>query len=186
MTKKQIYIFFIFIIIFSSCGKKPFEYRSKTNFGNDWQFKLNENSELENITIPHTNRIENLVVVNQFQGTTTYQKKFRIENNNLEKYIYFEGIMNDADIYLNGIKVANHQGGYIPFIIDVTLYGLQNVENTLMIKVRNVDNPEIPPGKSLKDLDFNYYGGIYRNVYLITKNKLRINNFGGVLSIMLS
>lgn len=182
MTKKQIYIFFIFIIIFSSCGKKPFEYRSKTNFGNDWQFKLNENSEWENITIPHTNRIENLVVVNQFQGTTTYQKKFRIENNNLEKYIYFEGIMNDADIYLNGIKVANHQGGYIPFIIDVTLYGLQNVENTLMIKVRNVDNPEIPPGKSLKDLDFNYYGGIYRNVYLITKNKLRINNFGGVVN----
>ncbi len=45
-----------------------------------------------------------------------------------------------------------------------------------MVKLDNRDNPLIPPGKPLKDLDFNYYIGIYRNAGMVVKDKLFISD----------
>ncbi len=82
-----------------------------------------------------------------------------------------------------------HKGGYLPLYIDVTGKALYGKENCLLIRLNNNDNPVIPPGKPIKDLDFNFYSGIYRNVWLIKQNKLYITdavstnlvNGGGVL-----
>jgi beta-galactosidase len=151
--------------------------RTKTNFGSRWEFQREENSAWEKVTIPHTARIENLVVVNQFQGVCNYRKTFRVDNAaNKKTSLYFEGVMMEADVFLNGKKIANHKGGYLPFSVDISSYLKKNAANILEVKVMNVDNPEIPPGKPIKELDFNYYGGIYRNVYLISTNKLYITD----------
>lgn len=167
-------LFFIFLF---SIGKINSQSRTKDNFGSDWEFKREEtNSNWEKITIPHTARIENLVVVKQFQGTFWYQKKFTVSNaKNKKVFLYFEGVMQEADVWINDQKVTNHKGGYLPFTVDVTPF-LKSKGNVIKIKVNNQDNPEFLPGKPLKDLDFNYYGGIYRNVYLITTDKLYITN----------
>ncbi|QBN19572.1 glycoside hydrolase family 2 TIM barrel-domain containing protein [Flavobacterium nackdongense] len=151
--------------------------RTKVNFGLDWEFKREEtNSNWEKITIPHTARIENLVVIKQFQGTCWYQKKFDVVNSKNKKvFLYFEGVMQEADVWINDQKATNHKGGYLPFMVDVTPF-LKSKGNTIKVKVNNEDNPDFLPGKPLKDLDFNYYGGIYRNVYLITTDKLYITN----------
>lgn len=151
--------------------------RAKINFGSDWEFKREEaNSNWEKITIPHTAKIEPLVVNNQFQGTCWYEKIFTIAHSKNKKvFLYFEGVMQEADVWINDQKVTNHKGGYLPFTVDVTPF-LKSKGNTIKVKVNNEDNPEFLPGKPLKDLDFNYYGGIYRNVYLITTNKLYISN----------
>ncbi len=151
--------------------------RTKINFGSDWEFKREEtNTSWKKITIPHTARIENLVVVKQFQGTCWYQKKFTVTHSKNKKvFLYFEGVMQEADVWINDQKVTNHKGGYLPFTVDVTPF-LKSKGNIIKVKVNNEDNPEFLPGKPLKDLDFNYYGGIYRNVYLITTDKLYITN----------
>ena len=151
--------------------------RTKINFGSDWEFKREEkNANWEKVTIPHTAKIEPLVVNNQFQGTCWYQKKFKVANSNNKKvFLYFEGVMQEADVWINNKKVTNHKGGYLPFTVDVTPF-LKSNGNIIKVKVNNEDNPDFPPGKPLKDLDFNYYGGIYRNVYLITTDKLYITN----------
>jgi beta-galactosidase len=151
--------------------------RTKVNFGSDWEFKREEtNSSWEKITIPHSARIENLVVVKQFQGNCWYQKKFTVSNaKNKKVFLYFEGVMQEANVWINNQKVTNHKGGYLPFTVDVTPF-LKPKSNTIKVKVNNEDNPEFLPGKPLKDLDFNYYGGIYRNAYLITTDKLYITN----------
>ena len=151
--------------------------RTKVNFGSDWEFQREEaNTNWEKITIPHTAKIEPLVVNDQFQGTCWYQKKFKVPNSKNKKvFLYFEGVMQEADVWINGQKVTNHKGGYLPFTVDVTSL-LKSKNNRIKVKVNNEDNPEFLPGKPLKDLDFNYYGGIYRNVYLITTDKLHITN----------
>lgn len=175
---KKISILLLIATIFS-CGKTPTAKRTKTNFGQDWDFKREESptSNWEKITIPHTAKIEPLVVNNQFQGISWYQKKFKVENANDKKtFLYFEGVMQEADVWINDQKVSNHKGGYLPFTVDVTPFLKYKEENTIKVKVNNEDNPEFLPGKPLKDLDFNYYGGIYRNVYLITTNKLYITD----------
>jgi beta-galactosidase len=167
----------LFLMLIFSIGRTMAQTRTKINFGTDWEFKREEaNSNWEKVTIPHTAKIEPLVVNNQFQGTCWYQKKFNVANSKNKKvFLYFEGVMQEADVWINDQKVTNHKGGYLPFTVDVTPF-LKSNGNFIKVKVNNEDNPEFLPGKPLKDLDFNYYGGIYRNVYLITTDKLYITN----------
>ncbi len=175
--KSIIRILFFSILLFSF-EKGNSQSRTKVNFGKDWEFKREENnSNWENITLPHTDKIENLVVIKQFQGTSWYQKKFAVSSSNNKKiFLYFEGVMQEADVWINDKKVSNHKGGYLPFTVDITSFLNSKKDNIIKVKVNNEDNPEFLPGKPLKDLDFNYYGGIYRNVYLITTNKLYITD----------
>ncbi|WP_222845211.1 glycoside hydrolase family 2 protein [Flavobacterium piscinae] len=162
----------------------------KINFGSDWTFTKDSTSlHWEKITIPHTAQIEPLVVNNQWQGDCWYQKQFDVEKIENEKiFLNFEGVMHEAWVWINGKLVIHHQGGYLPFTIDATDW-VKEKDNTIIVKVNNEDNPQIPPGKTLKTLDFNYYGGIYRNVYLIKTNTVYITdavhtnqvNGGGIL-----
>lgn len=97
--------------------------------------------------------------------------------------------MQEADVWINGNKVANHKGGYLPFTVDVSKQIRTDAPNEIIVRVDNRDNPEIPPGKKLDVLDFNLYGGIYRNVHLISTGNVyitdavhaNVTNGGGVL-----
>ncbi len=188
--KQYILLGFIALLLFS-CSKEVTDYtRTKTNFGSDWKFTKDSTSlNWEKITIPHTAQIEPLVVNNQWQGNCWYQKKFDVERVENEKvFLYFEGVMHEAWVWINGKLVTHHQGGYLPFTVDATDW-VKEKNNTIIVKVNNEDNPQIPPGKTLKTLDFNYYGGIYRNVYLLKTNAVYITdavhanqtNGGGIL-----
>lgn len=188
--KKYLLLFLTSFILFS-CGKEVTHLnRTKINFGSDWTFTKDSTAlNWEKITLPHTAQIEPLVVNNQWQGDCWYQKKFDVEKTGDEKvFLYFEGVMHEAWVWINGTLVTHHQGGYLPFTVDATNL-VQATNNTIIVKVNNQDNPQIPPGKPLKTLDFNYYGGIYRNVYLLTTNAVYITdavqaaktNYGGIL-----
>lgn len=188
---KKYLILFITAVFLFSCDKEAFNStRTKTNFGSDWTFTKDSTSlNWEKVSIPHTAQIEPLVVNNQWQGNCWYQKKFDVEKVENEKvFLYFEGVMHEAWVWINGKFVTHHQGGYLPFTVDATDF-VQEKNNTIIVKVNNEDNPQIPPGKTLKTLDFNYYGGIYRNVYLLKTNPVYITdavhanqtNGGGIL-----
>ena len=164
-----------------------------TVFNNGWQFVKDIDTanavqllsaaqakvSWDKVSLPHTQRIEPVQKVNQqWQGICFYRKFFTVATADKGKHIalQFDGAMNDADVYLNGKHIAKHLGGYLPFYINISdglIYGRQNC---VLVRLNNQDNPVIPPGKPIKDLDFNYYGGIYRNVWLIVKNKVYINN----------
>jgi len=150
--------------------------RIKENFGTNWQFKRDTTAlDWEKVNLPHTARIEPLVVNNQWQGIALYQKTFEIPDRRDKKiFFYFEGVMSKADVWVNGQHLFHHEGGYLPFTVDATDAVLPGKPNLIKVMVNNRDNPDIPPGKPLKQLDFNYYGGIYRNVYLIISNKIYI------------
>lgn len=118
------HIFFL-LLISLTFTKVNAQSRTKTNFGFDWKFKREEKiaTNWEKITIPHTAKIEPLVVNNQFQGNSWYQKKFKVSNFKDKKVsIYFEGVMQEAHVWINDQKVANHKGGYLPFMVDITSF----------------------------------------------------------------
>jgi beta-galactosidase len=85
-------------------------------------------------------------------------------------------VMNDAIVYLNGAEIARHTGGYLPFYVDLSNDLRFGRENEILLRVDNRDNPSIPPGKPLSELDFLYYSGIYRNVSLFVSDKLHITS----------
>jgi beta-galactosidase len=166
---------------------------SVTKFNNNWQFIKNADTSInpglfkpvsagngwQNISLPHTANIEPVIkTAQQWQGISFYRKFFTLGNVDKGKHvaIRIDAAMSEADIYLNGKHLLNHKGGYLPIYIDVTNKALYGQENCLLIRLNNQDNPTIPPGKAIKDLDFNFYSGIYRNVWLIKKNKLYITD----------
>jgi beta-galactosidase len=166
--------------------------QQKQLFNNNWEFikgidtvfsdkLLVKNSQLkwEKISLPHTANIEPIEkLAQQWQGICFYRKFFSIPSANKGKHIaiQFDAAMQEADVYLNGEHIFNHKGGYLPFYIDVSDKVKTGAENSIVVRLDNRDNSLIPPGKPLKTLDFNYYSGIYRNAWLVVKDKLHISD----------
>jgi beta-galactosidase len=79
----------------------------------------------------------------------------------------FDGAAGNATVYLNGVSVTTHQGGYLPFSAELTSY-LVTGDNVLAVVVdaRQLDvPPDNPPGGAAA-VDYLQPGGIYRDVRL--------------------
>lgn len=76
-------------------------------------------------------------------------------------YLEVNGAAMTAEVFLNGEKLAWHQGGYSAFRVDLTDH--LKADNTLEIAVDNADDTTVYPQKA----DFTFYGGLYRAVNLI-------------------
>ncbi len=177
------FLFFVISVTIASCTSSSDNiYRTTENFGSGWQFSRKATGDTtftdwETINLPHTMRIEPLVVNDQFQGLGHYIKTFSVSEINDKKFfLNFEGVMQVATVYINGEKVLTHSGGYLPFTVDATPFLHADSTNQIEVWVDNTDNPQVPPGKALADLDFNNFGGIYRNVHLITTGKIYITD----------
>lgn len=134
--------------------------------------------EWERVDLPHTPFVEPLVVLRQWQGVCYYRKQLTLKKEEAGKQLWleFEGAMHLADLWVNGQHVAQHAGGYTPFVVDVTGLLKAGRPNELLVRLDNRDNPLIPPGKPLGELDFCYYGGLYRDVRLIVKEPVHITH----------
>jgi len=160
------------------------------NFNTNWAFYRGDIQNAENIvfddkdwfavTIPHTMRLEKKHNGGGdiYQGIGWYRRYFRIPTSNKNKKIevYFDGVQSSCEVFLNGEKVKTHYGGYIGFVVDLTNKIKFGKDNVLAVRVSNMDDPLTPPGKPLTKMDFNYYGGIYRNVKMRVTNKIYISD----------
>ncbi|HMB95382.1 MAG TPA: glycoside hydrolase family 2 TIM barrel-domain containing protein, partial [Tepidisphaeraceae bacterium] len=129
--------------------------------------------------LPHSVRLDPLNASGgkNFQGVCWYRKTLHAPQQWREKmiYLHFEGAMQVAEVWLNGQKIASHHCGYTPFTIDITRsLRIGTVENILLVRLDNSDNPHVPPGKPQAELDFSYFGGLYRNVTLEVMDRLHI------------
>lgn len=167
---------------------------SAVNFNDHWEFTRDIDDHLsdqffaasgdtytdwESVKLPHTAYIEPLVIEDQqWQGTAVYRKSFFVSDEYSDRHLSltFDAAMHEAEVYLNGEHIFSHVGGYLPFVIDLTDKVSFGEENTILLTLNNEDNPLIPPGKPIAELDFNYFSGIYRNVTLNVKDKLQISD----------
>ena len=119
----------------------------------------------EAVTLPHTwNAVDGQDGGNDYyRGTCWYTKKLEVPalEDGEEAWLEFTAAAMMADVYLNGEKLAHHEGGYSTFRVNLTDH-LQ-AENELAVSVDNSDNDRVYPQKA----DFTFYGGLYREVNLI-------------------
>ena len=134
----------------------------------------------ESVNLPHTVRLEplNASGCRNYQGVSWYRKTLAIDGSfqNRTTWLRFEGAMQVADVWLNGKQLTTHYGGYLPFTLDLTDHLKFGAHNTLLVRLDNSDNPELPPGCPQTRLDFTYFGGLYRNVWLEVLDRLHITD----------
>ena len=146
-------------------------------FNENWEFIKESNR--TNVTLPHTwNDKDGQDGGNDYyRGTCQYIKSFRIPpmNQNDEAWLEFRGAAMTAEVFLNGVSLAKHEGGYSTFRVNLT--DELKEDNVLTVSVDNSANRMVYPQKA----DFTFYGGIYRDVYLITlpKSHFSLGYHGG-------
>ena len=124
-------------------------------FNDNWIFEGSP------VTLPHTWNAGDARLAGYRRGSFTYEKRFtRPEGERI--FIEFRGAAMTAELKLNGHELGRHEGGYSAFRAELTPY--LEEENLLQVTVDNSPSDRIYPQRA----DFTFYGGIYRDVYLIS------------------
>jgi len=189
----------LFLLLFLKGGASP---SRKVSLDSGWKFckgsiegaQLNDfdDSGWELICLPHDwsagklrNRVED--DSSPFSGESAgagatgytvggegwYRKKFVTDDAEKIYSILFEGVYMEAEVWINGEKVASHTNGYTPFLCDITAYCRPpGKENCLAVRVLNT-------GKNSR-----WYSGsgIYRHVWLVGTAKVHFGQWGTFVS----
>ena len=176
---------------FSTAGFFPVAGSARTvqNFNPGWRFlKADvvgaEKPDFDDATwevanLPHGLEIlgENASGGRNYQGPAWYRKRFQAAPPTAggKLYVYFEAVMGKCTVWVNGQKVAEHFGGYLPFAAEISsLLHLDGQDNFIAVRADNSNDPTYPPGKPQNDLDFTYMGGIYRDTFLIATPAMHV------------
>ena len=113
-----------------------------------------------------------------YQGEVWYRKHFTPDAalKGKKLFLHFEAIMGKSKVFVNGKLLTEHFGGYLPVIADVTDVLDWNGDNVIAVWADNSDDPSYPPGKAQDVLDYTYFGGIYRDCWLIAHNNVFITD----------
>ena len=110
-----------------------------------------------------------------FRGTCCYMKSLSPDELPRADCYYLEirGANSSADVYLDGEKLAHHDGGYSTWRVDIS----KNPTGLIAIAVDNAPNDRVYP----QTADFTFYGGLYRDVNLIAVDRTHfdLDFFGG-------
>ncbi len=122
----------------------------------------------EPVTVPHTwNAMDGQDGGNDYhRGTCWYVRDLSSAECAGERlFLEFLGAAMTAEVFLNGERIARHEGGYSAFRVELTglLQEGEAAQNVLAVSVNNEDNTTVYPQKA----DFTFYGGLYRSVNLI-------------------
>ena len=131
------------------------------------------------VTPPHTwNDIDGQAGGNDlYRGTAYYAKTLsKVDLPKADQYyLEFNGANSSASVYVNGKKVASHDGGYSTWRVNITEELLD--ENLIVVECDNAPNDRVYPQMA----DFTFYGGLYRNVNIIAVNNSHfdLDYYGG-------
>jgi len=162
--------------------------RARQSFNQGWIFQKGElgdeqhvsldDSQWRSLDLPHDWAIEGPFDIQYdtrtgglpIYGTAWYRKHFVMDALSEGKRVTleFDGVMNNAEVYLNGEKVGARPYGYIGFEVDLTPHIKFGEENVIAVRV----NP--------KELSARWYpgAGIYRNVWMEIKDPVHIAHWG--------
>lgn len=159
--------------------------REILNINSGWKFIKTDVGESkakteqgEMVDLPHTwNGTDGQDGGNDYyRGTCWYTREFdkpEASKDNLT-YLEFKGVNSSCEVFINDKSVFVHHGGYSTFRVNVTKFLTEH--NLLILKVDNSKTEKVYP----QTADFTFYGGIYRDVNILTvaKNHFDLDFFG--------
>ena len=121
----------------------------RINIVENWNVKSKKDKSRENISIPYAYSAEGGKKNGKKKVRFTKQFKINAKKGDAEaakkrRYVLeFEGICTNCTIELNGRKLGEHKGSFLPFYVDITDVVLFNEKNKLIIIVDNNPNNNI-------------------------------------------
>ena len=173
--KKSILLSCALILAFASLAQP----RQRIGFNEGWQFKKLPNADnvkfataadtvWHPVDVPHTwNNIDMQNAKNSYYaGDAVYEKNYVPEEAQKSRrhYIRFEGVGEQAELFVNDVWVGRHKGGYSAFCFDITDFLKFGQDNKIRVKVSNKAAADVIP---VNHHLFGVYGGIYRPVEII-------------------
>jgi beta-galactosidase len=164
----------------------PASGRSEINLDPNWRFIRQDVSGAEaagfddsswtNVNLPHTwNNFDGQDGPNTtcYRGIGWYRTHVIVASTNAGSRLFlkFDAASLVADVWVNGVFVGEHQGGFSAFAFDVTSNLIVGADNVIAVKVNNASNTNVPPLSG----DFTVFGGLYRDVHLLVTDPVQVS-----------
>lgn len=179
--------FLVFLLFFlqNICkGQASFLQNRKTIHLEEWSFqkgKLNyaekylvNETDWNKVKVPHTYSMDAIEEVGYYRGEAWYRTTFEMPTSMSDERIFirFEGVGQEAEVFVNEKNVGKHSGGYSAFCFEITKQVKMGQKNLIAVRATNAPNfKRIPVDDDL----FNIYGGIYRPVCVFSTTKNNIS-----------
>jgi len=186
MTKYTMFFLAAILLSLNTFAQPGFGKAEKIN--DNWRFHLgniDDKAALEdngkswkNVQLPHDWSIKQSLSPTLASATGYlpgglgwYQKQVNIakEDQGKKFFIYFEGVYNRSEVFINGKSVGKRPNGYISFAYEITPFLKFGQENKIQVKVDHT-----------QDADSRWYtgSGIYRDVWLVKANPVHLAQWG--------
>jgi hypothetical protein len=155
--------------------------RQTINFNREWKFLLGDHpgaqavgfhdEQWENIGLPHSFSIPYFAAPQFYVGFGWYRRHFEVPAKWAGKRLFleFEGAFQDAEIFVNGLRLTQHTGGYTGFSLDIT-GAVKTGGNLLAVRLNNRWNAQLAPRAG----EHVFSGGLYRDVRLVATAELHV------------
>jgi len=127
-----------------------------------------DDSGFEVVTLPHANVQLPWHGFDEgsFQFVSVYHRRLTLPpaRRGQRVFLDFEGVMTATTVFVNGAKIGEYRGGYLPSTFEVTEYVTWDGSNVIAVLVDSTERPDIPPFGGR--IDYLTFGGIYREAWL--------------------
>ena len=160
--------------------------RSKINLNRDWKFSFGNIVGIEEVDfddngwaftgLPHSFSTPYFMSSEFYEGYGCYRRHLEMPKEIIgKKYVAleFEGVFQQAEIFVNGRLCGKHSGGYTGFTVDIS-GAVKQGDNIIAVRVNNLWNPGLAPRAG----EHVFSGGIYRDVYLTTAEPVHVAWYG--------
>jgi len=163
----------------SMAADAPARLRESFNVG--WRFHLGDAAGAEQpgfddggwepVGLPHSFSIPYFLSPAFHVGEGWYRKALVIDEHGMrgQTFLEFEGAFQDAEVFVNGVKLARHRGGYTGFPVNITP-GLRPGRNIVAVRVGNRWEPTLAPRAG----EHVFSGGLYRDVWLVHTDDVHV------------
>lgn len=152
--------------------------RKEFLLNDNWMFRFSHqvpHGSAQRVDLPHTWNAQDALAGKQDYkrgiGNYTRPLLIRPEWKGKRLFLRFEGANSVANLFVNGRHVGEHRGGYGAFVFEITQCVTYDRSNDLLVRVNNAEQLDVMPLVG----DFNFYGGIYRDVHLLVTDDVCIS-----------
>lgn len=152
-------------LVVMALATMPVPARTTIALDHGWTFARGDQPQAwQHVDVPHCWNAHDGTSPNYYRGMGTYCCSFDAPRTRASERVFvrFEGVSQDATVWLNGRRLGRHQGAFTAFCFELT-HLLKPRGNELRVEVTNAPDPMIAPLEG----DFTIFGGIYRPVWLL-------------------